>query len=332
MTKPLTFSVGIPAYNQGEFLEETILSLLNQTRPPDEIVISDHYSTDNTAEIIRKYSKHVRGVQPPPGVKLAGQYSFTLMSQTCDWITIFCSDDIAYPNYAKVLTRGAARDPNAALVRASWQTIDAAGTVTGQENLLSMPRLQKPPNTLLTQRHGPKVCGTSFAIRREAFHRSGPILESIQSLVDWALFVQMAPFGTFVREPEVISAYRIGHDGNKFRKRIDMWVRDEQRMFYDVMPLAAQRAGMKDTSWIDKASRTNFLRYVTAAYDEFALSERAALTPIFEPWAKRVDGESILKSFLADRPLPVSFSNIVGRGKQMVRPFAQKMFAALRQR
>jgi cellulose synthase/poly-beta-1,6-N-acetylglucosamine synthase-like glycosyltransferase len=78
MTKPLTFSVGIPAYNQGEFLEETILSLLNQTRPPDEIVISDHYSTDNTPEIIEKFAGHVRGVKPPPGCNVSGQWNFTL--------------------------------------------------------------------------------------------------------------------------------------------------------------------------------------------------------------------------------------------------------------
>ena len=67
MAKDLTFSVGIPTFNQADFLEETILSLLNQTRPPDEIVISDHFSTDRTPEIIAKYSGHVRHVQPPLG-------------------------------------------------------------------------------------------------------------------------------------------------------------------------------------------------------------------------------------------------------------------------
>ncbi len=44
MGKALTFSVGIPTFNQADFLEQTILSLLNQKRPADEIVISDHGS------------------------------------------------------------------------------------------------------------------------------------------------------------------------------------------------------------------------------------------------------------------------------------------------
>ncbi len=154
----------------------------------------------------------------------------------------------------------------------------------------------------------------------------------MESFGDWPMFMQLAPFGSFIYENEIISGYRVGHDGNKFRNRFAMWIRDEQRMFYEVMPLAAQRAGMKDLTWIDKASRSNFLRYITAAYDEFPVIERAALIPILQPWANRVDGRSILESFIQDRPLPQSFSNIVERAKQMVRPFAQKMHASLRQR
>jgi len=332
MIKPLTFSVGIPAYNQGNFLEETILSLLNQNCPPDEIVVSNHYSTDNTPEIIEKYSKYVRGVKPPPGVGLTGQYNFTLMSQTCDWITLLSSDDVARPNFCETLLRGAARRDDAAVVRAGWENIDGEGRSLGPNYFLRMKDVVCPPETVRSQQNGPGVSFAAFAIRRTAFLEAGPVSESFESLADWALFMQLAPFGSFIYENEIISGYRVGHDGNKFRNRFGMWVRDEQRMFYEAMPLAAQRAGMKDTSWIDKASRANFLRYVTAAYDEFAPSEREALYPILKPWAERVEGQLLLQSFLTNRPLPVSLSKFVERGKQMLRPFAQKMHAALLQR
>ena len=330
MGKTPTFSVGIPTFNQADFLEETILSLLNQTRPPDEIVISDHYSTDHTPDIIAKYASHVRGVKPPPGVSLAGQYNFTLMSQTCDWITTFCSDDIAFPNYAEVLVRGAARDPDAALVRASWQIMDENREVIGRENLLSMPRTQRPPDTLLTQRYAPKVCGTSYAIRREAFLRSGPIPASVQSLVDWALYLQLAPFGTFIREPEAIAAYRVGHDGNKFRDRLGKWLHDEQCMFYEVMPLAAERAKMADRSWIDEASRKNFLRYLSSASKEFSIEERSTIAPLFEPWATRLNAEPLLKSFVEGRFTAAPMS-LAEQGRKFIRPFVHKLAARLHQ-
>jgi glycosyltransferase involved in cell wall biosynthesis len=126
MSQSVTFSVGIPTYNQADFLEETIRSLLNQKRPPDEVVISDHHSTDSTPDIIARYSKHVRAVKPPVGINLTGQYNFTLRSQTCDWISLLSSDDLARPNYCEVLIRGATRRDNAVLVRPLAQRLHAA--------------------------------------------------------------------------------------------------------------------------------------------------------------------------------------------------------------
>ena len=37
----MTFSIVIPTYNGKDFVEQTILSVLKQTRRADEIIISD---------------------------------------------------------------------------------------------------------------------------------------------------------------------------------------------------------------------------------------------------------------------------------------------------
>jgi glycosyltransferase involved in cell wall biosynthesis len=328
MADGLRFSVGIPTKNQADFIRQTLDSLLSQTRLPDEIVVSDHQSTDETpailAEYVAKYRHLIRVVQPPAGCGISEQWNFTLSALTGDWLTLFSSDDIAYPNFCEVLLRGATRREDAILVRAAWENIDDRGAVLSREYLLSVKPVTFPPATLLEQKNGPKASFAAFAVKREALESSGGYPRGMESFGDWPMFMQLAPSGSFIYEGEIISGYRIGHDGDKFRRRIRLWLRDELRMFQEVMPLAAERARMQDRTWITKASRENLYRYLAAASEEFAPDERDALLPEFTAWAQSLGEAELVSRFAAGETVR---QRVAPRdvARRVLRPIAQRL-------
>lgn len=54
------FSVIMLCYNHGKYVEEAILSILNQTYQDFELIVADDGSTDNSWEIIQKYSDRAK--------------------------------------------------------------------------------------------------------------------------------------------------------------------------------------------------------------------------------------------------------------------------------
>ena len=86
-------SVIIPNFNYGNYLEEAILSVLNQSYPAIELIIIDGGSTDNSIEIIKKYESSVNYWVSEKDSGQADAINKGLKVCTGDYVCFLNSDD-----------------------------------------------------------------------------------------------------------------------------------------------------------------------------------------------------------------------------------------------
>lgn len=88
----LTISAVMPAYNAEKYIARAIDSVLGQTRTPDEFIVIDDGSTDDTAGIVKSYGDKIRYVYQENGGESAARNT-GIKEATCDWIAFLDSDD-----------------------------------------------------------------------------------------------------------------------------------------------------------------------------------------------------------------------------------------------
>lgn len=91
--KNIRFSIIIPNYNNGEWLEKCIKSVLNQTYKNYEIIFVDDMSTDNSMDIAKKLLKGHKIIQVPYKKYNGGTRNIGVMEATGDYIMCIDSDD-----------------------------------------------------------------------------------------------------------------------------------------------------------------------------------------------------------------------------------------------
>ena len=111
-------SVLITSYNREKYIEEAIQSVLSQDYPNFELIIVDDCSTDQTAEILKRYEHIDRRIKIYINEKNLGQFANRNLAAgyaTGVYIKYVDSDDIIYPSTLSYMVEAMENHPKAGM-------------------------------------------------------------------------------------------------------------------------------------------------------------------------------------------------------------------------
>ncbi|HEV8370380.1 MAG TPA: glycosyltransferase [Pyrinomonadaceae bacterium] len=118
-------SVIVPVRDEENSIRELVDGLLNQTRPPDEIIITDGGSVDSTAQIIEDYIRQgapIRLIRA--GISLPGRgRNLGAAAAQYDWLGFIDAGIRPAKNWLEALVRRAEQDEEVDVVYGSWTPV-----------------------------------------------------------------------------------------------------------------------------------------------------------------------------------------------------------------
>lgn len=193
-------SVVMPSYNQGEFIEQALRSVLLQGYPALEFIVIDGGSTDATRDIISKYAAHLSYwiSEPDMGQSHAINKGFSRTTgQIMCWLN---SDDFHLPETLQTVAEKFAGNAG---------TFALAGHVLkvyadGRAPQILAGRFESLPRLLQFWR-GYHMHQPSIFWRREVFETVGPLDESQHFIMDFDYWVRIARRFGFTNVDRVLS-------------------------------------------------------------------------------------------------------------------------------
>ena len=202
-TLPL-ISMVTPSLNQGEYLEQAIVSVLSQDYPRIEYIIIDGGSTDGSQKIIERYQERLKYWRSAPdrGQSHAINEGFARsFGEILCWLN---SDDILMPG---ALRRVA--DYFTAQTSPAW-LIGGCKIFDDEKNKV-FTRFAHPDLNQKTLLDWDRYCFAQQSTfwNRSMWEKAGPLNESLHYAMDFALWISMMKQALPIKSNDVFSRYRL---------------------------------------------------------------------------------------------------------------------------
>lgn len=215
-----------PSYNQGEFLEHTLTSVLSQNYPNLEYIVIDGGSTDNSVEIIQRYASQLAYFVSEPDKGQSDAINKGLQRATGDYLTWINSDDQLLPHALHTVAQCFKQNPAAQVIHG--RTVLFGEEIEEMEK--GCPEGDLAPHYLA----GLPFPQPSAFFSRQALQEIGYLNPAYHYGMDYDFFVQIALRHDLVAVPQLLSKYLM-HTHSKSVSQTYRFAEDYGRIFSRVL-------------------------------------------------------------------------------------------------
>ncbi len=197
----IKISIITVSFNQGQFIEDNILSVLNQEYSNVEHIIIDAGSKDQTLDILKKYDKYLTWISEPDNGQSEG-LNKGFKRATGDIIGWINSDDRLAPGALIKVAEFFNCNPEEIAVVGNQAVINVNGEI--QRVIKSR---EYTADYLINHARG--ITQNSTFFKRELFKKIGYLNEKLNYAMDSDLFIRIAKIKTMAYINETLGEFRI---------------------------------------------------------------------------------------------------------------------------
>lgn len=243
MNKFPKITVITPSYNQGQYIEDTILSVINQDYPNLEYIIIDGGSTDNTVEVIKKYQDKIHYWVSEKDSGQSNAINKGLRKATGEIINWINSDDQLQPGSLSVIAKHFTDNPDAAIVHGRIEYF-------GETKNYYSTNL---PLQDIETRYVSHICMPQPAsfFHRKLIDEHGYLDESLHFSMDTDLFLRAGLHYPLVQIEDVIARFRLHQTSKSVSAFSKTFLSDNKRIFSRVLATIGEPSAIDEMKKID---------------------------------------------------------------------------------